>query len=283
MKSPLLPIALLILNCVITSAILAGTDADSRMGKFNPDKDLFIAQFDSKTDVDDIHSIAATATLLSDPRFAEVNYHAVAGAYGIQEGPYVPANVVFQLAFGSNWSDAHADFDQAVHEVVALELTTLQNGGNVWIAEAGQSDFSAACIEQLMQKLPEMDTRKHIHVVQHSEWNESVTAPEKLTFAKENSDYHKIPDGNAEGNGTPGFRKPAKIDWENAISDPRLLHIWSLATSIADQYNGVDGRYLNEAIKNGGLDFSDVSEACWIFGFAHLQDAQEFFKEFGTP
>jgi len=283
MKSPLLPIALLILNCVFTSAILAGTDADPRIGKFIPDKDLFIAQFDSKTDVDDIHSIAATATLLADPRFENVSYHAVAGAYGIQEGLYVPANELFQMAFGPNWSDAHADIDQAIHEVVALALNTLQNGGDIWIAEAGQSDFSAACIQRVMEKLPEIDTHQHIHVVQHSEWNESVTAPEKLAFAKENGDYHKIPDGNAQGNGTPGFRSSEKIDWENAISDPHLLQIWALATSIADQYNGVDGRYLNEAIKSGGLDFSDVSEACWIFGFAHLQDAQDFFEEFGTP
>jgi hypothetical protein len=59
------------------------------LGKFNVEKDLYLAQFDSKTDVDDIHSIAGVKTILSDSRFSKVKYHAVAGAYGIQDGLYV--------------------------------------------------------------------------------------------------------------------------------------------------------------------------------------------------
>ncbi len=35
-----------------------------RIGKFNKDKDLYLAHFDCKTDVDDIHSIAGVATIL---------------------------------------------------------------------------------------------------------------------------------------------------------------------------------------------------------------------------
>ena len=30
------------------------------------------------------------------------------------------------------------------------------------------------------------------------------------------------------------------------------------------------------------MDFSDVSETCWIFGFAALPDAEAFFREFAT-
>jgi len=80
------------------------------MGRFDVQRDLYLAHFDLKTDVDDVHSAAAVATMLADPRFAEVRYHAVAGAYGTQEGLYVPANEVFDRAFGEHWSDAHADF-----------------------------------------------------------------------------------------------------------------------------------------------------------------------------
>ena len=40
--------------------------------------------------------------MLADPRFSNVKYHAVAGAYGIQEGLYVPPNDLFKIAFGTN-------------------------------------------------------------------------------------------------------------------------------------------------------------------------------------
>lgn len=109
--------------------------AKESLGRFDTDGDLFLAHFDSKTDVDDIHSVAAVATMLADPRFSSVRYHAVAGAYGIQEGLYVPANELFELAFGSHWSDAHSDYQAALDEVTDLVSKTLELGGKVWITE----------------------------------------------------------------------------------------------------------------------------------------------------
>ena len=53
-----------------------------------------------------------------------------------------------------------------------------------------------------------------------------------------------------------------------------------MAIGIADAYNGADGRYLNESIQKGGLDFSDVAEMTWVFGFSDLVDANDFFREF---
>jgi hypothetical protein len=44
----------------------------------------------------------------------------------------------------------------------------------------------------------------------------------------------------------------------------------------------MEGRYLNTSIQKGGLDFSDVSETTWIFGFTELDDARDFFAEFGS-
>jgi hypothetical protein len=58
----------------------------SKKDGFNMEKDFLLAQFDCKTDVDDIHTMAALATLLSDSCFSTVNYHAVTGTYGIQKG-----------------------------------------------------------------------------------------------------------------------------------------------------------------------------------------------------
>lgn len=249
-------------------------------GSFNLEKDLLLVQFDCKTDVDDLHSVAATATLLSDPKFSNIHFHAVAGTYGIQEGLYVPPNALFQLAFGENWTDAHENFDKAIEQVKTLVTATLANKGDIWIADAGQSDFTASLIKAIRADLPEVIISQRIHVVQHSDWNEEVTAPANLLFVKENADYHKIPDGNAVGNGTPGFRSPEYTLLKNKIATPKLIDIWQLAIEISNKYNGKDGRYNNSAIAAGGLDFSDLAEVCWILGLQGIRDTEQFFKQY---
>jgi hypothetical protein len=250
------------------------------LGRFNPETDLFLPQFDSKTDVDDLHSIAGIATILRDPRFSDVNYHAVAGAYGIQEGLYVPSPALFDLAFGNRWSDAHNHWQQALHEVSGLVAETLSRGGHVWVAEAGQSDFTAGWLKIVRERMPSVDTQELVHVVQHSDWNESVTSPESLAYVKQHADYRKIPDGNETDNGTPGLRTESGAYWEIAVHSPQMGEVWKLAREFAMKYNGQDGRYNNTAVEVGGMDFSDVSETCWIFGLADLRDVEAFFLTF---
>ncbi len=251
------------------------------VNRFSFDQDLLLAHFDCKTDVDDLHSVAAMATLLAHPDFQQVNYYAVAGAYGVQEGLYVPPNELFQAAFGERWSDAHSDFGRALLETYAVVMATLSNGGDVWIPEAGQSDFSAALVRQIRERNPQIETRARIHIVQHSKWNEDVTSAESLAYVKQNTDYHRIPDGNVTDNGTPGFRSHESIQLTDYISDTNTLYTWKLALDGANVYNGSEGRYLNEAVAAGGLDFSDLSETCWIFGLQEIRDANEFFSRFG--
>lgn len=249
--------------------------------RFNLENDLLLAHFDCKTDVDDIHTAAALATLMADPQYKNLKVHVVAGAYGVQEGLYVPANDLFEMAFGSQWSDAHTDFDKAVSEVKAKVIPVLQNGGHIWIADGGQSDFSASLIKEVLSFLPEINAKEKIHVVQHSDWNEEVTTKEDLAYVTEAIDYHKIPDGNAEGNGTPGFRSPDFNETLQYIKDDNLSQIWNLALEIGTKYNGKDGRYNNEAVANGGVDFSDLSETCYILNLEIIKDSQEFFEKFG--
>ena len=257
------------------------TDSDY-LGQFHVERDLYLAHFDLKTDVDDAHSVAAVATILADDRFQNVNYHAVAGAYGTQGGAYVPANDLFEMAFGENWSDAHNEYNQALDEVSTLATDVIREGGNIWIADGGQSDFSADVVREIRNRLPDADIKTSVHIVQHADWNEEVTTPEDLAYLRDVASYHRIPDGNAPGNGTPGFRSDEVIDWREHIQDPRLIFIWERAIEIANTYNGVDDRYLNESIMKGGLDFSDTSETCWIFGFNDLVDSNDFFEEFAA-
>ncbi|WP_158845078.1 hypothetical protein [Algibacter sp. L1A34] len=145
---------------------------------------------------------------MSDPEFSKTQYHAVAGTYDTQEGLYVPSNDLFQLSFGNNWTDAIENFKDAIEKVKVIALKTLIKQGNIWIAEAGQSDFTARLIKAIQLDLPEINVSKRIHVIQHSDWNENPTSTESLQFVKENSNDQKISDGNTVGNGTPGFRDP---------------------------------------------------------------------------
>lgn len=247
-------------------------------GRFNLEKDLLLAQFDCKTDVDDLHSAAALKMLLADPKFSKIKYHAVAGTYGIQEGLYVPPNDLFQLAFGKNWSDAHTDAESAIKQVKAKVESTLAGGGNIWIADGGQSDFSAKLVKSIQADLPDVKTSERIHVVQHSDWNEEVTSPESLQFVKVNTAYHKIADGNVVGNGTPGFRTPEFTGWKSKTKNQKLQEVWQLAVDLGIKYNGKEGRYNNAAVAAGGLDFSDLSETCWILGIENIKDTEQFFN-----
>ncbi|WP_445385798.1 hypothetical protein ACT6NV_03055 [Robiginitalea sp. IMCC44478] len=273
-------ILLAITSIFISSHNQAQNSLSPKPGGFDSDKDLLLAHYDCKTDVDDLQSVAAFATVLSHNRYSEINYHAVAGAYGIQDGLYVPPNDLFNLAFGDNWSDAHKDFQKAVDHVKTMASAVLKNQGDIWIAEAGQSDFSAALIQAITADLPDVNVSKRIHLVQHSDWNEEVTAPAALDYVKTTIDYHKIADGNAVGNGTPGFRSAEFTGWKDKISNPELIAIWKLAIELSNQYNGKEGRYHNEAISAGGLDFSDTSEVCWILGLQDIRDSEQFFNLF---
>ncbi|MCK0135735.1 hypothetical protein [Arenibacter sp. S6351L] len=268
---------------IITIILLSckNNDLDNgafQSGSFNIEKDFLLVQYDCKTDVDDLHTIAAFFTLMSDPNFSKINYHAVAGTYGIQSGLYVPPNPLMELAFKDNWTDAHNNTQTAVEQVKSKITATLLNKGDVWIAEAGQSDFTAELIKSIQANLPEINTSENIHVVQHSDWNEKSTSPEDLEFVKKNTDYHKIPDGNVVGNGTPGFLSAEYTQWKDKITNPKLIEVWELAIDISNEYNGKDGRYNNKAISQGGMDFSDLSEVCWILGINDIKDTEQFFN-----
>lgn len=271
-------LSVLLLSLASGNTSVYGQTADQ--DRFHIEKDLLLAQFDCKTDVDDLHSAAALATLVAHPVFSKIHYHAVAGTYGIQEGLYVPPNSLFQLAFGDNWTDAHANLEAAVKKVKTMIRSTLAMGGAVWISEAGQSDFSAKVIKAVQQEEPTMNLSQRIHIVQHSDWNAKVTSPESLDFVKATIAYHKIPDGNAVGNGTPGFRTPSFTNWKEQIKNDDIRKIWELAITTGMQYNGVDGRYNNAAVAAGGVDFSDLSEVCWILDLESIYDTHEFFKRF---
>ncbi|MDN3640745.1 carbohydrate-binding protein [Simiduia curdlanivorans] len=260
------------------------TDTDNgsvMLGKFNTSKDLLLGHFDSKPDPDDIHAVAGLGTMLKDPRFSKVKYHAVSGAYGIQGGNYIEANNLFNLAFGANnWSNAHLNWSKALDETTSKVKATLTANGDIWIQEAGQSDFTADLVKRIKAQMPSINTKTRIHVIQHSQWNEDKTTPEDLSYVKQNTDYQKIDDGNSTNNATPGFNTKDGSYWVSATSNVSVGKLWTEAKKVADASIENHVGWVNPTIRDGGFDFSDVVEDTWIFGFNNLKNTEGFFNEF---
>ncbi len=246
------------------------------IGQFNPQADVFVAHFDSKPDVDDLHAIAAVGSLLKRPKFACVDAVGVAGAYGTQGGEFIPSPDLFDLAFDENWLDGHGDRSGTISKQAQLFIETLDGGGHVWIMIAGQADIAADALEAAIQIAPDLPYKANIHLVQHSDWNESVTDPDNLAFVKANTDYQKIADGNALGNGTPGYTTDSSIYWKAVLANRSIGPMWRTAKTLADDRNPT-AAYVNPSVMAGGFDFSDAVEMVHIFGLQNLNDVGDFF------
>lgn len=269
------PTFFFILLLILPSTINAkATDIDKPV--FDIKKDLLLLHFDLKTDVDDVHTIAATDLLLRNPALSKLNVFAVSGTYGVQGGLYVPADRLLTKVFGGRWVDAHMHRAKAMTSTIAIVRETLSMGGKVWVSEAGQSDFTAAILHRYKERFGDTDPSSFI-VVQHSEWNENNTSQDALQYTKANATYIKIPDGNNNGNGTPGYNNPTYPAKQLELPGQLTAETWKMANAISEAFNGVNGRYLNKAIESGGVDFSDLAEVIWILNIEDVDSANDFF------
>lgn len=244
------------------------------IGRFDPAKDLLVANYDSKPDVDDLQAVAGLGTVLTHPDFACVDFIAAHGAYGIQSGNFLPAADLFTLAFDDKWIDAHADRNAAIETLAARMEKTLKDGGKVWVAEAGQSDVTAEAVKRLPK-----ETWSGVNIVQHSYWNETQTSPDAMNTLVYNVSYHRIQDGNFPDNGTPAFNTDDGSHWEVLLADPKVGALWTEAKRLSELHNPV-AEYVNPAVEKGGLDFSDTVEIAYIFGFEDMEGVGEFVERF---
>lgn len=245
-----------------------------KIGLFDLARDLLIANYDSKPDVDDLQAVAALGSVLKHPDFACISFIATHGAYGIQGGTFLPAADLFNLAFDDNWLDAHQRRESTVSALAERMRATIDGGGKVWVAEAGQSDVTAAAISLVPKQM-----WRHVNVVQHSFWNESQTSPAAIESVVYNTTYHRVQDGNFSGNGSPAFNTKEALHWNALLSSPHVGPIWREAKRLSDQHNPV-AEYVNPAVAAGGLDFSDTVEIAYIFGFADMQGVGDFVTRF---
>lgn len=257
----------------------AACETAEKIGNFDPSKDLFAPQFDLNADVDDMHSVAAVGSLLRLPEMACVRVSAVSGAYGRQTPKgFIQADQVFDAAFGADWLDGHGARQQAVETQAKRFLETLRAGGHVWVADGGQSDLTADAVRLVQSLDPALPLKTHIHVIQHSNWNEKVVTQNKLDYLKATVDYRRIPDGNSGGNGSPGYASKDGSWWPAVLADPVVGPIWQTAKQRADEANPVSP-YNNPFIEAGGFDFSDTVETAFIFGFEDLGTIDRFFEK----
>ncbi len=255
---------------------------------FNKEKDILIAQFDSKPDPDDIHAQAALGCMLLHDDLKGVEYYAVSGAIGIQNGEYIESDELFNMAFGENWTNAHVDWSGSVQNITNKVVPIIEKGGKVWVQEAGQSNITADWIKEVLKTIPEAIVKSNVIVVQHSNWNEDQTAPADLEYVKNKTTYFAIDDGNAPvdaewGNrgpySTPEYRSKDSKWMELAKTSPneKARKLWIeadrvIAEKFPDKFPH-DWSYLHY----DGVDYSDCVENWWIFNIGEVADSNEKF------
>lgn len=234
--------------------------AAADLGSFDPSMDLLSLHYDHAPDRDDGHAAVAGRQVTT---FYGIEPHVVSGAYGTnRDGYQQEAEAVMRAAWGSSWVDAHGDWSSAVDATVQRWRQTLSAGGEVWVAEGGQSDFTADVVRELLRRDPGLDTTAVIHVVQHSEWNERKASPGVLRYVRSVTAYEKIDDGN-EKNRTADLHQRSDSFVRHATSGT-LGDAWRAAFA-----------YLPPTDK---LDFSDTVELLHILGVTkdRVADVDDF-------
>ena len=213
------------------------------------DRDLISLHYDHAPDRDDGH---ATVAALAVVRMLGIQPHVVSGAYGAgNRTRYVPAaEQVMRQAWGTDWLNAHSNYQSSVNATSSRWVNTLLNGGDIWVAEGGQADFTSDVVRHIKNTNPGINTNNRIHVVQHSLWNEQQSDQGDLNYARANTDYIRIADGNGV----------------NATADLNQKSASFVALARASQHGAAWNaafQYLNPDNK---LDFSDTVELLHILG-----------------
>ncbi len=248
---------------------------------FNLYQDLVSLHFDHCADHDDGLATVADRTIAGRMGLSLSRVHVVSGTCGTQ--PYSfqeDSAAVMDAAWGvDGWLFAgiHRTLDLntwrlAVIQTAQVWRDTIEAGGDVWIAEGGQSDFSADVVRELRGIYDRSLTQNRIHLVQHSDWNENYTTSNSLDsdgdgepdgdleYVRSNTHYIRIADGNHPDNGTADLNIPAGQSTATvadfvglAVNHPYYGTMWNAAFDYMDPVSEK-------------LDFSDTVELLHILG-----------------
>jgi hypothetical protein len=264
--------SLIVLVCGVCVAVQVawGAETGDAAPAFRPEADLISLHYDHAPDKDDGQSAAADRTILQSlfgVDWIRMHVVPVSGAYGENRADFNPASDAVMDAVWNDsggWLGAHQNRDRAVADLADRWEKTLRSGGDVWVKEGGQSDVTAAAVEQIKERLPEIDTAKRIHVVQHADWNEQQTTDAALAYTKQHTHYVRIRDANAYLNIAGGDDAFVAA----AVAHPVFGPWWKAAFA----YYPPTQR----------LDFSDTGELMHILGLGEM-GIDQFRKRFLQP
>ena len=72
------------------------------------------------------------------------------------------------VVWGSAWLDARDGWESSVTQAVDRWVSVIDNGGHVWVAEGGVSDFTADVVRGVQVQRPDVDTIDVIHAVSYT-------------------------------------------------------------------------------------------------------------------
>lgn len=231
---------------------------DSRIGRLGSN-DLLVLHYDNCPDPDDAHAIASAKAMVE---YYGINNVMVAnGTCGasIRDRFNPKSFTVIEAAWGKDYIDAYNPYSRSVRESAARWATTLVNGDEVWVAEAGQSDFTADIVRTIESQYPDAALEK-IHIVQHSTgpmgFNERYTKASNLRYLKETTHYVSLADGNHADNGSADLNTQSSYFVKIARSS-RFSTEWNAAFDFLPP----DCARRTPTCK---LDFSDTVELLYI-------------------
>ena len=224
--------------------------------------DLLSLHYDNAPDRDDGHALVAGRVLVET---FGVRAIAVNGTYGyrLREQFQTDSVPLFALTW-PNGLDAFNDPGGSVASAASIWSETIRNGGTVYVAEGGPSEFTA----EVLRELP-ASQHSSVTVVQHSAgFNQNQTSDVNLKFVQDVTNYINIDDGNLGNNETADLNMLSSGFVETALNS-----IWSVQWAAAFDY-------LDPV--NDKLDFSDAVEVLFILDvpFSRVSDVDDFADEF---
>jgi len=227
-------------------------------GPFDPTTDLLMVTFDF-AHLDDAHATVATHELVTTYDVAPI---VVAGTAAPESAWFTHEyDEAMSAAWGTSWLDAGDNRSSAVTDATNQWLATIDAGGEVWIAEGGVSDFTAAVLVEVRAQRPTLDSSAVVHVIRHSSRNWDATQPADRQLIEAHTDIVDIDDGNLL-NDTADLQGPSNIFEQLALAGPSA-DAWTTAF---------------ELMPASELDFSDTVTVLHALGVGLdvIADADDF-------
>ncbi len=229
-------------------------NTEAAVGRLGRD-DLLVLHYDNCPDPDDGQAMAAALSVVRTLDLAEPLVVNGTCGHDLLNRFQQESVGLAQTIFSDQVLDAYNNNASAVETSINRWAQTLANGGDVWVAEGGPSDFTTAVLRGLSSRFPGLNL-KRVHVVQHSErFNEGQT--ENIAFVRDTTSYVNVPNGNI-ANGSADLRMQSS-EFVSRARASRDQIAWNAAFAYLPPSCGV----ITETCK---LDFSDTVELLYIVG-----------------